>query len=370
MEDEAFRRAFSALAGEAPSFEPFPWQTALWKRLSRGDIPARLDLPTGLGKTSVMALWLIALTGGAPLPRRLIYVVDRRTVVDQSTDFAVRLKSNLPAARCAVEASWPAGLPISTLRGGFADNREWLGDPSQTAIVIGTVDMIGSQLLFEGYGVTRRMRPMHAGLLGADTLVLLDEAHLSVPFLRLIEAVAEMRRTLEVPIPAFRVMSLSATGAAAGADGAFRLTAEDREHPEVRRRLDARKCLRLEAAPGAGAAEFAKRALALAEGGPARIVVFHGSRQEAVKIADALEKATKKTGAPVERLTGARRGGSATGRRIGFGRSASSPGRRGRARRPPSSSRRAQARSASTSMPTTWSATSCRGTGWSSVSAV
>ncbi|WP_201281692.1 hypothetical protein [Methylosinus sp. Ce-a6] len=73
-------------------------------------------------------------------------------------------------------------LPISTLRGQFADNRAWLDDPSSPAIVVGTVDMIGSRLLFEGYGVSRKMRPYHAGFLGVDTLVLLDEAHLVPPF--------------------------------------------------------------------------------------------------------------------------------------------------------------------------------------------
>lgn len=44
-------------------------------------------------------------------------------------------------------------LPISTLRGQFVDNRDWLADPAAPAIVVGTVDMIGSRLLFMGYGV-------------------------------------------------------------------------------------------------------------------------------------------------------------------------------------------------------------------------
>jgi CRISPR-associated endonuclease/helicase Cas3 len=43
-------------------------------------------LPTGLGKTSIIAIWLIALTNRPEVtPRRLVYVVNRRTVVDQTT---------------------------------------------------------------------------------------------------------------------------------------------------------------------------------------------------------------------------------------------------------------------------------------------
>jgi CRISPR-associated endonuclease/helicase Cas3 len=44
-----------------------------------------------LGKTSIIPLWLIALATGAALPRRLVYIVNRRTVVDQATDDAARM---------------------------------------------------------------------------------------------------------------------------------------------------------------------------------------------------------------------------------------------------------------------------------------
>ena len=101
-----------------------------------------------------MALWLLARAYGARLPRRLVYVVDRRAVVDQATRFAERLRRNMPVDLANQLDLKGGNLPISTLRGGFADNRDWLEDPSKPAIVVGTIDMIGSRLLFEGYGVS------------------------------------------------------------------------------------------------------------------------------------------------------------------------------------------------------------------------
>ena len=197
MDEGPLAEMFAALTAEnGVKYMPFRWQLRLLRRLLDIDLPAAVDVPTGLGKTSAMALWLIALAEGANLPRRLVYVVDRRAVVDQATRFAERLRGNMPA-ELAEELRLEGGtgaLPISTLRGGFADNRDWLEDPSKPAIVVGTIDMIGSRLLFEGYGVSRNMRPYHAGFLGVDTLVLLDEAHLCPPFERLLRQVAAPSR--------------------------------------------------------------------------------------------------------------------------------------------------------------------------------
>ena len=75
---------------------PLAWQRRLFGCLAAGNLPAALDLPTGLGKTAVMAIWLIARAHGARLPRRLIYVVDRRAVVDQATTEAQLLDHVLP----------------------------------------------------------------------------------------------------------------------------------------------------------------------------------------------------------------------------------------------------------------------------------
>ncbi len=39
---------------------PFPWQEELLKRFVKGVEVGVVDIPTGLGKTSVMAIWLVA----------------------------------------------------------------------------------------------------------------------------------------------------------------------------------------------------------------------------------------------------------------------------------------------------------------------
>ncbi|MEY4512536.1 MAG: hypothetical protein RLZZ450_4658, partial [Pseudomonadota bacterium] len=206
-----------------------------------------------------------------------------------------------PDLRSALGFSETQHLPISTLRGQFVDNRLWLEDPASPAIVLGTVDMVGSRLLFEGYGVSHKMRPYHAGLLGADTLLVIDEAHLVPAFERLVESIAEGTQlfgprddALRALVPPLRLMSLSATGRAV--QGAFGLTPGDLDHPTVRRRLDARKRLVVrepldteeESLPEA----LAREAWNLCESGAQalRCIIFCNSRDDAQKVRDRLEK--------------------------------------------------------------------------------
>ena len=299
----------TATAEDNAGYQPFRWQKRLLKRLIDEDIPQIVDVPTGLGKTSVMALWLIALAEGAKLPRRLIYVVDRRAVVDQATRYAQLLRNNLPAdlaSELGLDMD-AGGLPISTLRGGFADNREWLEDPSKPAVIVGTVDMIGSRMLFEGYGVSRRMRPYQAGLLGVDALVLLDEAHLCPPFEAMLRQIVEHRagesglnRNGGWSMPPFCLMSLSATGRAAGevpSEKVFKLASQDREEAEVRRRLEAKKRLHISQIDGTSALteQMADRAVALAglKEPYSRVIVFCDKRKDALDVKQRIEKQFK-----------------------------------------------------------------------------
>ena len=301
-----FRSQFSALTGAK---EPFPWQEDLFARFVRGEIPSCCDIPTGLGKTSVIPIWLFARALGAPVPRRLVYVVDRRAVVDQATTEALKLRDYVAAnvdLQLALGLTSSPGsarpLPISTLRGQHADNRDWLGSPADPAIIVGTVDMIGSRLLFEGYGVSRKMRPFHAGFLGCDTLVVLDEAHLVPPFeglLRMIETrgndLAAQGKASHL-VPGFKLLSLSATSRTGGI--AFGLTENDlKPGTETHKRLTARKRVTFKSLPDDKtlAEVLAETAWKLTASGSEaeKIIVFSNKREVARKAHDAIEALAK-----------------------------------------------------------------------------
>lgn len=259
----SFEWAFEALTGNTP----LRWQRRLFNRLYAGKVPQICDIPTGLGKTSVIPIWLIALSlqadkGNITLPRRLAYIINRRTVVDQSTTVVEQVRERLlcPERRdwaiyetalrsiaCSLKTliSEPPLLAVSTLRGELADNEEWKQDPARAAIIVGTIDMIGSKLLFSGYGDGQYHRAHHAGLIGQDALIIHDEAHLTPAFSDLLRGVAKEQRKDCEPHP-IHVMELSATQRTSEEDdNTIRLDTTDEEDNIVVKRIDAIKQMRL-----------------------------------------------------------------------------------------------------------------------------
>lgn len=189
----------------------------------------------------MIVIWLLALATKLlenpqenKLPRRLVYVVDRRVIVDQATKEAEKVLKRLRALKRLSAMKKTHGdlrqifdvlksisfleddkniIALSTLRGEFADNREWMLDPSRPAIIVGTIDMIGSRLLFSAYGgVGESYKALQAGLLGQDALIVIDEAHLSPAFMQTLRAVNPKVNRKDLIKPFF-VMSLSATPA-------------------------------------------------------------------------------------------------------------------------------------------------------------
>lgn len=321
---EFFAKSFEALTG----FSPMAWQIRLYERMVGGDIPETLSLPTGLGKTSVIYIWLIALcwraqNGKITLPRRMAYVVDRRTVVDQATTIVedIRRKLEKDAAPMLTEGlrrMSPAGahtlLGVSTLRGELADNAEWRADAARPAITIGTIDMTGSKLIFGGYGDGANRRAMHAGLLGIDTLLVYDEAHLSPAFSAILRSIrAEQRNENadpEIWRRRFRVMEMTATAHSASGD-VFALDASDKAEPIVQTRVSARKSMRLHTQPRnkrEAISLIAKRAVEHKDAA-VKTLIYITSPDDADKVAKAIKKDLRsKDNARVRLLTGEIRG--------------------------------------------------------------
>ncbi len=334
MTDAEFRSRFKELTGH----EPLRWQRRLFREyFVSGQLPPVIDLPTGLGKTMVIAIWLIARELNKAIPRRLIYVVDRRTVVDQATDIAVRLVMR-PITKWMHDHFRGQPPTISTLRGQLADNREWSRDPTRPAIIIGTVDLIGSALLFSSYRSSYKRRPLEAGLLGQDSLLVLDEAHLSKPFEKLVKSIVHFQRDQGSPL---KVIRMSATSGDSIDDSNFQLDTDPssptydlqpdpdpntgEERNQIVTRFNAQKRLTIETADDAKKLNDAlcNHAIALATNDSLRgkrIVVFVRSPENAKSIARSIcdhDKPSKSKSNPdpkgpfadsVEVLTGTMRG--------------------------------------------------------------
>jgi CRISPR-associated endonuclease/helicase Cas3 len=309
MSDKAdFDLTFEALTGNSP----FPWQSRLYGQFATGHFPATACLPTGLGKTSIIAIWLIALANYPErVPRRFVYVVNRRTVVDQTTDEVIKYRKHLSAKPelaatkkaleelCAIPLQVNGSpLAISTLRGQFADNREWSTDPARPAVICGTVDMIGSRLLFSGYGIGFKSKPLHAGFLGQDVLLVHDEAHLEQPFQKLLKSIEEEQKqaeqTCHLPWKKLQVMELTATPRSendATTEPPFKLDSDDERNDVIQQRLFAKKQLSLIPLTDAKKpwSELAEQALKFEASGQA-VLVFSQNIETVMEVRDTLEK--------------------------------------------------------------------------------
>ena len=242
---------FAAFFRDVHGHEPFPWQVRLTEQVfSLGRWPEVIDLPTGTGKTAALDTAVFAMAARPETsPRRVVFVIDRRIVVDQVYERAERIKCRLELGSTGILRRVRDSLGVLTdgeplgvaaLRGGVPIDHEWTHHPDQPWVVVSTVDQFGSRLLFRGYGVTQRMRPVHAGLAGNDCLVILDEVHLSVPFAETLANVAELRSD---GLPRrFAVVEMSATPSNKDAEP-FRLDpdADFEGCEELRRRVETPK---------------------------------------------------------------------------------------------------------------------------------
>jgi CRISPR-associated endonuclease/helicase Cas3 len=217
--------------------KPYRWQSNIVEWIDRNRrFPDVVPVATGGGKTSMLdvALFVLALDlqrSGEQrwAPRRIALVVDRRVVVDQNGFRGTQIAAKLEAAYAQQHgsvlfdvASTLASLttqspgergPIvnaTVLRGGIVRDETWAQRPDVPALLSSTVDQVGSRLLFRGYGLSKGARPIHGGLLGNDTVILLDEVQLAIPFAQTLDAMHEIRAGRD-DLHRFHVCELSAT---------------------------------------------------------------------------------------------------------------------------------------------------------------
>lgn len=244
---------FSAYFRGVHGHDPFPWQQRLTAQVLGDERwPDVIDLPTGTGKTAVLDTAVFALAAKPEVfPRRVVFVIDRRIVVDQVVERAQQIQTaihegmtpllqNMKERLEAIGGGSPLG--VAALRGGkpIPLDGEWARRPDEPWVMVSTVDQYGSRLLFRGYGVSPRMRPVLAGLAGNDCLVVLDEVHLSRAFAETLQETAASKRSSSLP-KRFQIVEMSATPANS-AGRRFKLTEADlEESAELRRRARAAK---------------------------------------------------------------------------------------------------------------------------------
>ena len=247
IEAEDFAAFFRGVHG----FDPYPWQDRLVRRVvGAASWPEVIDLPTGSGKTAVIDIGVFALAARpSDSPRRLVYVINRRTVVDQAYEHVLRLQSALeecgdPAVRRVAnrlrEVCGDAPINGIRLRGGIHGRGAWADRPDSAWVTVATVDQFGSRLLFRGYGSSPRMWPVQAGLAGNDCLVIVDEAHLSKPFVETLRQVRDMQPEMAGMPRRYQVVEMSATPAS-DAEDRLRLEADDMVCDELAGRVQALK---------------------------------------------------------------------------------------------------------------------------------
>jgi CRISPR-associated endonuclease/helicase Cas3 len=165
---------FRELSLNATGHHPFGYQERLAAANSARIV---LNVPTGAGKTAGAFLSWLWRRRFAPqdirarTPRRLVYCLPMRVLVEQSRDAVngwlekLGLKSEIRVA----------------LLMGVEDEEEWDLYPERDAVIVGTQDMLLSRVLNRGYAVSRARWPIQFGLLNNDCCWVLDEVQLMGP---------------------------------------------------------------------------------------------------------------------------------------------------------------------------------------------
>jgi CRISPR-associated endonuclease/helicase Cas3 len=152
---------------------PYDYQ----RLIAENGFPELINVPTGVGKTMAAVLpWLFRRrfhSDGAvrqATPRRLVFVLPMRVLVEQTADVIGGWLMNLDIA--------DEEVTLEVLMGGEPRRSAWRLHPERDTIIVGTLDMILSRALNRGYGERRPVWPIDFGLFNADCHYVFDEVQL------------------------------------------------------------------------------------------------------------------------------------------------------------------------------------------------
>ena len=260
-----FDEFFSVING---GHKPFTWQLEVLEQLSTtGSWPERIAVPTGAGKSSVVdihifAVALNAIGKGTRVPRRLHTVVNRRGLVDNQHQHAMKIGRMLDGAKdeksilgevsralqeLHIGVDAPSALVTSVLRGGLSHRHVPVDDLTSCAVISSTPDMWGSRALFRGYGSTRQSRPRETALLTMDSAIVVDEAHLNRQLLKTARRISQIQHTeFDLGVPRLQVVETTATPHGGSANNTISIDVhrlDDDRDRELQLRLHSTKAL-------------------------------------------------------------------------------------------------------------------------------
>ena len=162
---------------------PYPYQVQM---ADSPQFPELLGVPTGAGKTAAAVLgWLYrrrfhsSPDVRASTPRRLVYCLPMRTLVEQTHRAVQSWLSALGLQSPTANAVSPDGASVSVhLLMGGVETADWTMRPDQDAVLIGTQDMLLSRALNRGYAASRYQWPIEFALLNNDCFWVFDEPQL------------------------------------------------------------------------------------------------------------------------------------------------------------------------------------------------
>ena len=160
---------FGAFFKVATGHRPHGYQA----RIAREGLPSVVEAPTGTGKTAVILAWLwrrLSEEHAEATPRRLIYALPQRSLVDQVAGETREWLANLGLT---------GEVALHVVMGGRGETQgEWRDEMHKPAIVVGTVDSLVSKALNRGYGIARAVFPVDFALVTNGAHWIIDEIQL------------------------------------------------------------------------------------------------------------------------------------------------------------------------------------------------